>query len=181
MNTHMDYEWFESLPFIFFVAFFWFLLIPVPIAVYLVLRRLEKQQLSRLIIAKILGIDYYRNEIASLKGEAYEEQFELEFEISEMAYHRLSKTHESLRREYDRLVFEGILERRVQTETEKVHPDIQHLVLEDLIEESEKEIVLKEKKHAEEPKKERIRPVVKKNRVVIEEDDLFGADDDYTF
>lgn len=181
MNTHMEYEWFESLTFIFIVSFFWFLLIPVPIAVYLVLRRLEKQQLSRLIIAKILGIDHYRTEIAILKNEEYEEQFELEFEISEMAYIRLSKTHETLRKTYDRLVFEGILERRVQMESEKVHPDIHHLVLEDLMEESEKEIVMKEKKQAEEPKKERIRPVVKKNRVVIEEEDLFSSDDDNTF
>lgn len=181
MNSHMEYEWFESLPFIFFVAFFWFLLIPVPIAVYLVLRRLEKQQLSRLIIAKILGIDHYRTEIAALRKEEYEEQFDLEFDISEVAYHHLSNTHESLRREHDRLVFEGILERRVQTEAEKVHPDIQHLVLEDLMRESEKEIVLNEKKRAEEPKKERIRPVVQKNRVVIKEDELFSDSYDFTF
>lgn len=178
----MEYEWFESTPFILTVSFFWFLLIPIPIAVYAFLRRLEKQQLSRLIIAKILGIDYYRKEIAFLKGEEFEEQFELEFDISEIAYQQLSKTHESLRREYDQLVFEAILEKRVEQEAQKATPDVEHLVLEELIQESEKEKVMKEKTEKEKPKRERIRPVVKKNRIVITEEELFEdslSDDEY--
>ena len=46
-----------AMPFILFTALFWILVIPIPMTVYLILKRLEKKQLSRLIIAKILGID----------------------------------------------------------------------------------------------------------------------------
>lgn len=174
MSARMEYEWFESLPFLIIVSFFWFLLIPIPIVVYCFLRRLEKQQLSRLIIVRILGIDYYRKEIAFLKGEEYEEQFELEFDITEMAFQQLSRTHEALRRTYDELVFQSILEKRVEAETEKVTPDVNRLKLEDLLQETEKEKVMSEKKEKERPRHDRIRPVVKKNRIVITEEELFG-------
>lgn len=182
MSDRMEYEWFESVPFIVTVSFFWFLLIPIPIAIYCFLRRLEKQQLSRLIIAKILGIDYYRKEIAYLKGVEYQEQFELEFDITEMAFQQLSKTHEALRREYDELVFQSILDRRVEAETEKATPDVNRLKLTDLIHETEKEKVMSEKKEKERPRHDRIRPVVKKNRIVITEDELFEdslSDDEF--
>lgn len=182
MNTHMEYEWYESVPFILTMSLLFFLLIPIPIAVYGFLRRLEKQQLSRLIIARILGIDYYRKEIAILKGVEYEERFELEFSISEMAFQQLSKTHESLRREHDELVFQAILNERIQNEVEKVKPNIERLNLAELMKDAEKEKVIKEKKKKESLKTERIRPVVKKDRIVITEEELFEesfADDEF--
>lgn len=176
MNTHMEYEWYESMWFVLLVAFFWFLLIPVPIAVYLLLRRLEKQQLSRLIIAKLLGIDYYREEIALLNGEEYEESFEMEFDISELAFQQLNKTHESLRREYDLLIYKAILDEKVREETQKAEPSVETLELDALIEEQQNKKIQKEKELKRNPKKERIRPVVRKNRVVVTEEDLFEGE-----
>jgi len=177
----MNYEWFESIPFILCISFFWFLIIPIPIAVYLFLRRLEKQQLSRLIIAKILGIDYYREEIAILEGSDIKYDYDLEFEITEMAYQKLTREHEELRRQYDRLLFEGILERRIMDEENSCNPDMSTFVLEELMEESEKEKEEKEEEKKSIPKKDRINPVVKKGRIIIEEDDLFNGENDTFF
>lgn len=177
----MNYEWFESIPFILCISFFWFLIIPIPIAVYLFLRRLEKQQLSRLIIAKILGIDYYKEEIAILEGTDPKHNYDLEFEITEIAYQKLAREHEELRMQYDRLLFEGILERRIMEEENGFDPNINSFVLEDLIEESEKEKEDKKEEKKTTTKKDRINPVVKKGRIIIEEDDFFNGENDTFF
>lgn len=177
MNVKMEYPWYQTMPFILFTALFWILVIPIPMTVYLILKRLEKKQLSRLIIAKILGIDYYREEISQMTQKEYSEKFQLEFDISEQTFQLLNKQHEELRKEYDTLIFKKILDEKVASQRNEENVESPVLTIDELIKDSEEEKKTLQKENEKFHRKERVKPKIMDNRIYIDENDLFNDDD----
>lgn len=185
MNVKMEYPWYEQLPFILFTALFWIFIIPIPFTVFLTLKRLEKKQLSRLIIAKILGIDYYREEIARMTETNYSNIFEFNLDVSELTYQNLAKTYDELRKEYDFLVFKKVLDDKMASQpayqNDTANPNQTVISVHDIIEDSEKEKEYIKKENEKFHRKERIKPIIKHNRIVIDEEELFSDEANYFF
>lgn len=113
---------------------------------YLIVKRMEYRQLCRLIIAKILSIDFYMEEIAELKGSEYSDRFKSSFEIKEVEYQELNTLQEELHREYDLLVFQKILEEKLSGFQSNRSKEVPTLSVENLQKEAEVEKVFIEKK-----------------------------------
>lgn len=185
MNVKMEYPWYEQLPFILFTALFWVFIFPIPFTVFLTLKRLEKKQLSRLIIAKILGIDYYREEIAQMTKTNYSNSFKFDLDVSESTYQNLAKVYDDLRKEYDFIVFKKVLDEKLASQPVNQNTNENHnqtvLSVHDIIEDSEIEKEHIKKENEKFHRKERIKPIIKHNRIVIDEEDLFSDDVNYFF
>lgn len=113
MRTKIEYPWYLRTWFIVLLAASFWLVVPIPVMVFLLIRRLEYRQLCRLIIAKLISIDFYMEEIAELEGRKQVERFKRSFEIKEAEYQELNKLQEELHREYDFLVFRKILNEKI--------------------------------------------------------------------
>lgn len=107
---------------------------------------MEYKQLCRLIIAKILSIDFYMEEIAELKGSKYSDRFKSSFEIKEGEYQELNNLQEELHREYDLLVFQNVLEEKLSGFQTHHSKGVPVLSVENLQKEAEVEKVFIEKK-----------------------------------
>lgn len=179
MNTKMAYPWYESLPFILFASLFWILVIPIPITIFCVVRRLERKQLSRLLISKVLSIDYYLGELAILKGRENQERFHINLEVNEQSFQYLESRQEELRREYDLLVFQRVLDEKLTKSDNENSGYLANLNVVDLAKEADVEKVFMEKEKNERAPVHPLKTEIKKDRIIISEDEFFEEEEDY--
>lgn len=179
VNTKMAYPWYESLPFILFTSLFWILVIPIPITIFCVVRRLERKQLSRLLISKVLSIDYYLGELAILKGRENQERFHINLEVNEQSFQYLESRQEELRREYDLLVFQRVLDEELTKSDKENSGCLANLNVADLAKEVDVEKVFMEKENKERVPVHPLKTEIKRDRIIISEDELFEEEEDY--
>lgn len=179
MNTKMAYPWYESLPFILFTSLFWILVIPIPITIFCVVRRLERKQLSRLLISKVLSIDYYLGELAILKGRENQERFHINLEVNEQSFQYLESRQEELRREYDLLVFQRVLDEKLTKSDKENSGCLANLNVADLAKEVDVEKVFMEKENKERVPVHPLKTEIKRDRIIISEDEFFEEEEDY--
>lgn len=179
VNTKMAYPWYESLPFILFTSLFWIVVLPIPITIFCVVRRLERKQLSRLLISKVLSIDYYLGELAILRGKENQERFHIDLEVNEQSFQYLESRQEELRREYDLLVFQRVLDEKLTKSDNEKAGYLSNLKVEDLAKEVEVEKMFMEKEMKERAPVSPLKTEIRKDRIIISEEELFEEEEDY--